>query len=117
MGMNALVRKVLRDVGINEERVFLDWASAAEASLYVKLITEFTQRMKELGPIGVAEGLEPDELKARLQKALDAVSSQKVRISFGNATKAVRKDGIWTQEHIDGIIEKKTTKSLGGALG
>ena len=115
--MDALVRKVLREVGINEERVCLDWASAAEASLYVKLITEFTQKIKELGPLGVAEGLEPDDLKARLEKALEAVSSQKVRISFGNATKAVRKDGIWTKEHIDEIIETKTAKSLAGVLG
>jgi len=117
MGMDALVRKVLRDVGINEERVFLDWASAAEATLYVKLITEFTQKMKDLGPLGEAEGIEPDELKARLEKALEAVSSQKVRISFGNATKAVRKDAIWTQEHIDEIIETKTAKSIAGVLG
>ncbi len=117
MGMDALVRKVLRDVGINEERVFLDWASAAEASLYVKLITEFTGKLKELGPLGVAEGIEPDDIKERLEKALGAVSSQKVRISFGNATKAVRKDGIWTQEHIDEIIETKTAKSLAGILG
>ena len=117
MGMDALVRKVLRDVGINEERVFLDWASAAEANLYVKLITEFTQKMKDLGPLGEAEGIEPDELKARLEKALEAVSSQKVRISFGNATKAVRKDAIWTQEHIDEIIETKTAKSIAGVLG
>ncbi len=117
MGMDALVRKVLRDVGINEERVCLDWASAAEATLYVKLITEFTQKMKALGPLGEAEGIDPDELKERLTKALDAVSSRKVRISFGNATKAVRKDAVWTKEHIDEIIETKTAKSLASTLG
>ena len=117
MGMDALVRKVLRDVGINEERVCLDWASAAESTLFVKLITEFTRKMKELGPLGEAEGIEPDDLKGRLEKALAAVSSQKVRISFGNASKAVRKDGIWTQDHIDEIIETKTAKSLAAALG
>ena len=116
MGMDALVRKVLREVGINEERVCLDWASAAESTLFVKLITEFTEKMKKLGPLGVAEGIKPDELQARLEKALEAVSSQKVRISYGNATKAVRKDQIWTKEHIDDIIETKTAKSLAGAL-
>ncbi len=114
--MDALVRKVLKDVGINEERVSLQWASAAEASLYVSHITEFTQKMKELGPLGETEGIEPDDLKARLEKALAAVSSQKVRISYGNAAKAVRKDGIWTKEHIDEIVETKTAKSLAGAL-
>lgn len=112
MGVDALVRKVLRDVGIREERFSLQWASAAEAPLFVKHITSFTESMRELGPIGAAEGLTKEEVKARIQKALDAVSSQKVRISFGNATKAVRKDGIWTAEHINDIINTKMEKSL-----
>ncbi len=112
MGMDALVKKVLRDVGIKEERFSLQWASAAEAPLFVKHITEFTENMKDLGPIGQAEGLSKEEVRERIQTALDAVSSQKVRISFGNASKAVRKDGIWTTEHISGIINTKMEKSL-----
>ena len=116
MGADALVRKVLEDVGIRKERYDLEWASAAEAPRFVELITNFTQRMKELGPLGEAEGLTRDEVKERLQKALDVVSSQKVRISFGNATKAVRKDAIWTRDHIDEVITTKMAKSLDKAL-
>ncbi len=112
MGVNALVKKVLTDVGIKEERFSLQWASAAEAPRFVQLITEFTEEMKELGPIGQAEGFSKEEVQERVQKALDALSSQKVRISFGNASKAVRKDGIWTAEHIGGIINTKMEKSL-----
>jgi len=112
MGVDALVKKVLRDVGIKEERYSLQWASAAEAPRFVQLITQFTEEMKELGPIGEAEGMSKEEVQERLQKALDALSSQKVRIGFGNASKAVRKDGIWTNEHISGIINKKMEKSL-----
>jgi len=116
MGADALVRKVLEEVGIRPERYDLQWASAAEAPRFVQLITDFTRQMKELGPLGQAEGLNPDEVKERLQKALDAVSSQKVRISFGNATKAVRKDSVWTSDHIDEVIMTKTSKSLDKAL-
>jgi len=112
MGVDALVKKVLRDVGIKEERFSLQWASAAEAPLFVKHITGFTETMRELGPIGEAEGLTKVEVQERIKKALDLVSSQKVRISFGNATKAVRKDAIWTVEHINGIINTKMEKSL-----
>ena len=112
MGMNALVKKVLKGVGIKEERFSLQWASAAEAPRFVQLITDFTEEMKELGPIGEAEGLSKEEVQERIQKALDALSSQKVRISFGNASKAVRKDGIWTDEHIGEIINTKMEKSL-----
>jgi hypothetical protein len=116
MGADALVRKVLEEVGIRTERYDLEWASAAEAPRFVELITRFTERMKELGPLGEAEGLSPEEVKERLQKGLDVVSSQKVRISFGNASKAVRKDADWTREHIDEVITTKMAKSLDKAL-
>ena len=116
MGADALVRKVLEEVGIRPERYDLEWASAAEAPRFVELITRFTERMKELGPLGEPEGLSPDELKERLEKALEVVSSQKIRISFGNATKAVRKDAVWTREHIDEVITTKMAKSLDKAL-
>ena len=116
MGMNALVHKVLTEIGIKEERFDLQWASAAEAPRFVKLITEFTDKMKELGPLGEAEGIEPEEIKKRLDAALGAVSNRKVRMFFGTATKSIRKEGIFTQEYITGVIDEKLTKSVTAAL-
>ena len=112
MGVNALVQRVMKEIGIREERFSLKWASAAEAPRFVELITSFTQQIKELGPLGKAEGLSRDELKERLAKGLEVVSDQKVRVSFGNATKAVRQDGIWTHEHIGEIVNSKMEKTL-----
>jgi hypothetical protein len=112
MGMNALIHKVLKEIGIREERFSLQWASAAEAPRFVQLITDFTRQMKELGPLGEAEGIDRDELRERLEKGLSVVSDQKVRVSFGNATKAVRKDGIWTPEHIGEVITTKMEKTM-----
>ena len=114
--MNALVSNVLEGIGVNPERFSLQWASAAEAPRFVKLITEFTGKIKELGPLGQAEGIEPDEMKARLDKALAAVSSRKVRMVFGNTTKSIRKEGIFTQEYISAVIGEKLNKAITGAL-
>jgi len=116
MGMNALVFNVLKEIGINPERFSLKWASAAEAPRFVKLITEFTGRVKELGPLGESEGIAQDELQSRLEKGLAAVSSRKVRMVYGNTAKAIRKEGIFTQEYISGIIEEKLNKAITGAL-
>jgi len=110
--MNSLVAKILQDIGIKKERFNLSWASAAEAPRFVELITDFTKQIKELGPIGQAEGLSREEIKERLEKGLAAVSDQKVRVSYGNAVKSIRKDAIWTKEHISEIITTKTAKSL-----
>jgi len=116
MGMNALVLNVLKEIGINPDRFSLQWASAAEAPRFVKLITEFTGKVKELGPLGEAEGIDPDELQARLEKGLAAVSSRKVRMVYGNTAKAIRKEGVFTPEYIGGVIEEKLAKALTGAL-
>ena len=114
--MNALIFNVLKEIGVNPERFSLQWASAAEAPRFVKLITEFTDKIKELGPLGQSEGIEPDEIKARLDKALEAVSSRKVRMVFGNTTKSIRKEGIFTPEYINAVIEEKLSKAITGAL-
>ena len=116
MGMNALVSNVLEGIGVNPERFSLQWASAAEAPRFVKLITEFTDKIKELGPLGQAEGIEPDEMKVRLDKALEAVSSRKVRMVFGMTTKSIRKEGIFTPEYINAVIGEKLSKAITGAL-
>ena len=116
MGMNALVFNVLNEIGIKPERFSLQWASAAEAPRFVKLITEFTGKVKELGPLGESEGIAPDELQARLEKGLAAVSSRKVRMIYGNTAKTIRKEAIFTQEYISGVIEEKLSKAIAGAL-
>ena len=116
MGMNALVFNVLTEIGVNPDRFSLKWASAAEAPRFVKLITEFTSKIKELGPLGESEGIAPDELQAKLEKGLSAVSSRKVRMVYGNTAKTIRKEAIFTQEYISGVIEEKLSKAIAGAL-
>jgi hypothetical protein len=116
MGMNALVFNVLKEIGINPARFSLQWASAAEAPRFVKLITEFTGKIKELGPLGEAEGIAPDELQSKLEKGLAAVSSKKVRMVYGTTAKAIRKEGIFTPEYINTVIEEKLSKAIVGAL-
>jgi hypothetical protein len=117
MGVEALVRKILKEIGFREERFNLQWASAAEAPRFVQLITDYTQKIKELGPLGQAEGLKPEEVQARVAKALELVSSQKLRVGFGNVAKALRKEsGNLTKQVIAEAVESKLTKTISEAL-
>ncbi len=45
-----LVKKIMRDIGLDERRVRLDWVSAAEGEKFQKVITEFVNEIKGLGP-------------------------------------------------------------------
>jgi len=46
-----LLRNLLGYVGINPERLRLAWVSAAEAPRFVQVTTEFTDKIRELGPL------------------------------------------------------------------
>lgn len=117
MGVDALVKKVLSEIGIKPERYNLKWASAAEAPRFVQLITDYTALIKELGPLGQAEGLSPDEVKERINKALELVSDKKLRVGFGNVTKTLRKEGSkLTDATIIETIDNKLSKTISAGL-
>jgi F420-non-reducing hydrogenase iron-sulfur subunit len=45
-----VVQKLLEDVGIDKTRLRLDWVSAAEGEKFQKVVTEFVEDVKRLGP-------------------------------------------------------------------
>ncbi len=44
------IKLMLQDFGIEEERFRLEWVSASEGSRFAQVITEMTEKIKELGP-------------------------------------------------------------------
>jgi F420-non-reducing hydrogenase iron-sulfur subunit len=51
-----LMKRLLRDFGIDPRRLRLTWVSAAEAEDWAKFTTEFTETVRELGPLQLVEG-------------------------------------------------------------
>ena len=45
-----LLKKMLAQMGVEEERVRLAWISAAEAPDFVRLVNGFTEEIRQLGP-------------------------------------------------------------------
>ncbi len=46
----AMVRKMLEVAGIEPERVRLEWISASEGEKFARVVEEFTERLREMGP-------------------------------------------------------------------
>ncbi len=44
---------LIKQLGINQKRVRLEWVSASEGKKFAELITEFTNEIKELGPLKI----------------------------------------------------------------
>ena len=45
-----LLKKMLKQLGIEEERVRLEWVSASEGAKFAEVTSDFTQAIKKLGP-------------------------------------------------------------------
>jgi len=50
MARSKVLSTVLQDIGIDPCRFELNWVSSAEALVFAQLITDFTWRIKKLGP-------------------------------------------------------------------
>ena len=53
-----LLKKMLKQFGIDEERVRLEWVSASEGAKFAEVTNDFTQTIKNLGPISVGRSKE-----------------------------------------------------------
>ena len=45
-----LLKKMLTQLGIEEERVRLDWVSASEGGRFASIVNEMTEQVRKLGP-------------------------------------------------------------------
>ena len=98
--------------GVKPERFALDWASAAEASLFVELITRFTSLLKELGPLGEAEGISREELKLKLLAARSAVKSVKLRTRFAKLAQDLRQGDGYAPDVIEAKMGEKVNDAI-----
>ncbi len=51
-----MLKKMLAQLGIEEERVRLEWVSASEGDRFASIVDEMTERIRELGPVSYNDG-------------------------------------------------------------
>jgi len=64
-----LCRKIMEHIGLNPERLRLEFMSGADGNLLAEVTNDFTSKVKELGPLGKGEGIDGNELKFKLEAA------------------------------------------------
>lgn len=71
--------------------------SAAEAPRFVTLITSFSKRVRELGPLGSSEGLEVDHLKVKLKAAMMALEGKRLRMVIARQSKFMKQGNTYRE--------------------
>jgi coenzyme F420-reducing hydrogenase delta subunit len=86
LGNMHLCRKLLRHIGLNPERLRLEWISASEGSRFAEVMSDFAAKLRELGPLGREEELDEAAVKFRLRALsqlvpyLKLVEREKLRV-------------------------------------
>ena len=88
LSMMHLGKKLLEYIGVNPDRLRLEWVSASEGIRFAEVVTDFTARLKELGPLGTGEGMDESALKLKLEAIrkllpyIKLVEREKLRVRF-----------------------------------
>ena len=75
------LKKAVKNIGIEPERVRLEWVSASEGGKWAALVREMAEEIKQLGPSPFRLGSIPKKTDA----AIDAFKSQRLRWVVGRS--------------------------------
>jgi F420-non-reducing hydrogenase iron-sulfur subunit len=78
LNMVLLCKKIMEYIGLNPERLRLEFMSGGEGNLFVEVIDDFTRQIKELGPLGKGEGIDLEEIMSKLAEITKLVPYIKV---------------------------------------
>jgi len=75
-----LMLKLLEDAGVDPKRLRLEWVSASEGEKFSKVVTEFTETIRKLGPSQVKKDA---TLKSKIAAADEASDTFRLRALVG----------------------------------
>jgi F420-non-reducing hydrogenase iron-sulfur subunit len=109
LNMVHLCKRLMEHVGLNPERLRIEWCDASEGIRFAKIVNDFVGKVKELGPLGQSEGIDQEELKSRIEEVTKLVPYIKV---VKNEKLALRLDKVedydelYTADEIDRLFSE-----------
>ena len=112
-----LMKKLLEDAGFDPMRLRLEWVSASEGEKFSKVVTEFTEQVKKLGPSKVKKD---ETLKAKVSAADAACETFRLRALVGKEYGLETKGNVYNnkldkaefEKLIDGATKEEFERSL-----
>ena len=112
-----LMKRLLEESGVEPERLRLEWVSASEGEKFSKVVTEFTEQVRKLGPSKVRKD---DKLRARVAAADDASEAFRLKALVGRELNLVNKGNVYENKldpsELDRIIDSATEEEFERSL-
>jgi len=107
--MVLLCRRLLESMGLNPERLRIEFMSAGEGIRFVEVVNDFTQKVKELGPLGKSEGLDENESRSRLEDVIKLIPyikiTEKEKLAL-RLSKEEEYDKLFTIDEVDKLLSE-----------
>lgn len=104
-----LCKRIMEHIGLNPDRLRIDFMSAGEGILFTEVVDAFTDKVRELGPLGSSEGIDQEELKAKLQEVRKLVPYIKIAKREKLAVRIENQEeyeGFYTSEEIEELFSE-----------
>jgi F420-non-reducing hydrogenase iron-sulfur subunit len=112
LSMVLLCKKIMEHLGLNPERLKIEFMSSGEGLLLAEALNDFGKEVKALGPLGKGEGIDENELKAKLEEVAKLVPYIKIVKREKLATRLENEeeyDSFFTLEEIDELFREATS--------
>jgi F420-non-reducing hydrogenase iron-sulfur subunit len=109
LSMVSLAKRLMEHIGLNPERLKIEFMSGSEANVYVDTVNAFVKQVRQLGPIGVGEGLNQGAVMSKIAEITKLVPYLKIV----NQTKLASRLGtleeyyqLFTRDEIDTLFRE-----------
>ena len=109
LNMVLLCKKIMEHLGLNPERLRIEFMTSGEGNLFTEVVDEFSKTVKNLGPLGKGEEIDGDELKSKLEEVRRLVpyikieKREKLESRLDNEEEY---DGFFTRDEIDKLFSE-----------
>lgn len=115
VNMVSLCKKIMKHLGLNPERLRLESVSAGEGIRFAEIMNDFAMQVKGFGPLGIAEGIDKDELKLKLKAFtqlipyIRVVQNERLKVRFDTVEEY---NQFYASEELDRVFSELIADKL-----
>jgi coenzyme F420-reducing hydrogenase delta subunit/Fe-S-cluster-containing hydrogenase component 2 len=109
LNMVLLCRKIMAHIGLNPERLSVEFMSSGEGIHFSEVVDGFCKKVKDLGPFGKGEKIDEDELKSKLEEVRNLIPYIKIVKRKKLASRLENKeeyDEFFTSDEVDRLFRE-----------
>lgn len=93
-----VTKELLEIAGVDPERLYLGWVSAAEGQQFAQIVASFTDQLISLGPLSNGKSEDVSKIKENLAAAIDTLSCDRIRWLMGEREVLVEDENVYGEQ-------------------